>query len=192
LRKLKLANAVEVVIADTVGFISDLPHKLVAAFRATLEETINANVLLHIIDANSAHRLEQMAQVDLVLKEIGADDIPIIEVFNKIDLMPHLAPQVKQDEISKNWQVWLSAQNGSGFELLNEVLSQILVPKLFSGKVQLKPHLSKLRAQLFAANAVISEEFNQTGDFVLELRLASNKLQQLLKLHNLVLEQILI
>jgi len=192
LRKLKLNNGIETIIVDTVGFISNLPHKLVESFRATLEESINADVLVHVIDSNSAHRIEQIEQVNLVLKEIKADDIPIIEVYNKIDLTPNLEPQIQHDCANKNYQIWLSCIQNKGLNLLTQVLSEILKPKLFNGKIILKPHLSKLRSQLFACNAVIDEDINQNGSYLLNLSLAQSKFEQLLKSNNLTLDQLAI
>jgi GTP-binding protein HflX len=106
-----------VVISDTVGFVRELPHQLVAAFRATLEETIHADLLLHVVDASSPVRMEQIEQVNLVLKEIGADHIPQILVWNKIDAAG-LEPSVERDEYDKISRVFLSARTGQGLDLL--------------------------------------------------------------------------
>ena len=108
-----------VVISDTVGFVRELPHQLVAAFRATLEETIHADLLLHVVDASSPVRMEQIEQVNLVLKEIGADHIPQILVWNKIDAAG-LEPSVERDEYAKISRVFLSARTGVGVDLLRE------------------------------------------------------------------------
>ncbi len=110
-----------VVISDTVGFVRELPHQLVAAFRATLEETIHADLLLHVVDAASPVRMEQIEQVNLVLKEIGADHIPQILVWNKIDAAG-LEPSVERDENGKLHRVFISAQTGSGLDLLRDAI----------------------------------------------------------------------
>ena len=110
-----------VVISDTVGFVRELPHQLVAAFRATLEETIHADLLLHVVDASSPVRMEQIEQVNLVLKEIGADHIPQILVWNKIDAAG-LEPSVERDEYDKLHRVFISAQKGIGLDLLREAI----------------------------------------------------------------------
>ncbi|CDG84070.1 GTPase HflX [Janthinobacterium agaricidamnosum] len=110
-----------VVISDTVGFVRELPHQLVAAFRATLEETIHADLLLHVVDAASPVRMEQIEQVNLVLKEIGADHIPQILVWNKIDAAD-LEPSVERDENDKLHRVFISARTGSGLDLLREAI----------------------------------------------------------------------
>jgi GTP-binding protein HflX len=112
-----------VVISDTVGFIRELPHTLVAAFRATLEETIHADLLLHVVDASSMDRDAQISAVNEVLAEIGASGIPQVMVFNKIDLTP-LPPRVDRDEYGKIARVWVSAQTGAGIELVRLALEE--------------------------------------------------------------------
>ena len=118
-----IANDAGMVISDTVGFIRELPHSLVEAFRATLEETVNADVLLHVVDAGSAERDAQIAAVNTVLAEIGASGVPQILVYNKIDLggMP---PRVERDECATISKVWLSAVTGDGIDLLREALAE--------------------------------------------------------------------
>ena len=120
-RRLYLGDAGSVVISDTVGFIRELPHQLVAAFRATLEETIHADLLLHVVDASSPVRDEQIAQVNHVLREIGADHIPQLMIFNKIDLAS-LEPLVASDEYGKIDRVFLSARTGAGLDMLRQVI----------------------------------------------------------------------
>ena len=117
-------SAAGVVLSDTVGFIRRLPHMLVAAFRATLEETVRADVLLHVVDASSADRDAQIEAVNLVLKEIGADTIPQVLVYNKIDLTAYPA-RVEADEYGKITRVWISAAKGQGLDLLRNALGQI-------------------------------------------------------------------
>jgi GTP-binding protein HflX len=116
-RKVHTGGSAGVVLSDTVGFIRRLPHMLVAAFRATLEETVHADVLLHVVDASSADRDAQIEAVNLVLKEIGAHTIPQILVYNKIDLTPYPA-QVEADEYGKITRVWISAGSGQGLDSL--------------------------------------------------------------------------
>ncbi|MFT5642529.1 MAG: GTP-binding protein HflX [Janthinobacterium sp.] len=114
-------DAGNVVISDTVGFVRELPHQLVAAFHATLEETIHADLLLHVVDAASPARMEQIEQVNLVLKEIGADHVPQILVWNKIDAAA-LEPSVERDENGKIHRVFISAQKGTGLDLIREAI----------------------------------------------------------------------
>ncbi len=124
-RKLYLPGLGEIVLSDTVGFITRLPHDLVAAFRATLEATAEADLLLHVIDASSPGRERQIEAVEKVLGEIGADSVPQLRVYNKLDLTG-VAPGVGRDEYGKLQSVYVSAQTGAGLELLREALSEIL------------------------------------------------------------------
>ncbi|MFZ6644249.1 GTPase HflX [Undibacterium sp. TJN25] len=122
-RRLYLGDAGNVVISDTVGFIRELPHQLVAAFRATLEETIHADLLLHVVDASSPVRLDQIEQVNQVLKEIGADHIPQLLVWNKIDLAG-MEPGLELGEYDKIHRVFLSAQTGAGMDMLRQAIGE--------------------------------------------------------------------
>ena len=128
-RKLFLAESGSVVISDTVGFIRELPHTLVAAFRATLEETVQADILLHIIDASGSNRDEQIEEVNKILKEIGADTIPQVLILNKIDLTD-LAVGGKgcaRDEYGRISRIRLSAKTGEGIEFVRLALTEALV-----------------------------------------------------------------
>jgi len=121
-RRLYLGEeAGSVIVSDTVGFVRELPHQLVAAFRATLEETIHADLLLHVVDGSSPVRMEQIEQVNEVLREIGADHIPQILVWNKIDAAG-LEPAIERDEYAKISRVFISAQSGAGLDLLREAI----------------------------------------------------------------------
>ena len=127
-RKLWLGEAGHVVISDTVGFIRDLPHELVAAFQATLEATAQADLLLHVVDSASPAREEQMAEVGKVLEEIGANEVRQLVVFNKLDLTG-LPPAVERDEYDRIFRVRLSAKCGDGLPLLREALAEIAQEK---------------------------------------------------------------
>jgi GTP-binding protein HflX len=131
-RRIYLGDAGQVVISDTVGFIRELPHQLVASFRATLEETIHADLLLHVVDAASPARMEQIEQVNLVLKEIGADHIPQILVWNKIDAVG-LEPVLERDEYAKIRRVFISAQSGAGLDLLRQAITEFAKEKSAGG-----------------------------------------------------------
>src|SRR5690606_5593452 len=123
LRRLELPDSTTVVLADTVGFIRHLPHDLVAAFRSTLQETRDADLLLHVIDAHDEERHDRIEQVNRVLRELGAEDVPQIEVFNKIDLTGD-APRLERDADGRVTRVWLSAATGAGLDLLQEALAE--------------------------------------------------------------------
>ena len=122
-RRIYLGDVGNVVISDTVGFIRELPHQLVAAFRTTLEETIHADLLLHVVDASSPVRMEQIEEVNAVLKEIGADHIPQILVWNKIDAVG-ADPALERDEYDKIHRVFISAQTGAGVDLLRQAIAE--------------------------------------------------------------------
>lgn len=124
LRRVELPGGVSVILADTVGFIRDLPHDLVAAFRATLEETRLASLLLHVVDAGDPRRQERGEQVNRVLQEVGAQDIPQIEIYNKIDLLENGAPRLERNRDGSVKRIWVSAANGAGLDMLRLALAE--------------------------------------------------------------------
>lgn len=180
LRRLELPDKGRIVLADTVGFIRHLPHKLVEAFRATLEESSNADLLIHVIDAHEPERTLQIEQVMNVLKEIGADKIPLLEVYNKIDLMEDVQPQLQRDETGKPQRVWVSAQNKQGLDLLVQAIDELLTDDIYVGTLRLPPSLSKLRARFFEINAVQEEQVDEKGNYLLTIRLTQIELNRLL------------
>jgi GTP-binding protein HflX len=125
----------EIVVSDTVGFIRHLPHSLVAAFRSTLEETIQADLLLHVVDANNANRDDQIAEVNKVLKEIGAADIPQVLVFNKIDLLD-VSSGVQRDDYGRIARVFLSAKSGAGLDGLRLAIMEAKTMRQASDAVE--------------------------------------------------------
>jgi GTP-binding protein HflX len=159
-----LPNNQEIVFADTVGFIRHLPHELVAAFKSTLQEASEADLLLHVIDANALEREDLITQVELVLDEIGAAKIPRLEVFNKVDLIDDIPAHVERDANGQAVRVWLSAETGEGIELLFD----ILVEKFANTKVRRRCHLSPnqggIRAQLFTYAQILEESNNEQGE----------------------------
>lgn len=179
LRRLELDDLGPVVLADTVGFIRHLPHKLVEAFRATLEESSNSDLLLHVIDSHEPERDQQIEQVMAVLGEIGANELPMLEVYNKIDLVEGVEPQIQRDGDGKPERVWLSARNGKGLELLRQAIAELLGEDLFVGTLRLPQRLGRLRAQFFALNAVQSEAHDEAGDALLAIRLPRAELNRL-------------
>jgi len=179
-RRLDLNDVGPVVLADTVGFIRHLPHKLVEAFRATLEESSNADLLLHVIDAHEPERQLQIEQVLAVLGEIGAAEIPVLEVYNKLDLLEGIEPHIQRDAAGRPERVWLSAQDGRGLDLLRQAIAELLGNDLFIGTLQLPSQLGRLRAQLFAAGAVQKESHDGAGDMLLEVRVPRAELNRLI------------
>ena len=179
LRRLELDDLGPVILADTVGFIRHLPHKLVEAFRATLEESSNADLLLHVIDAHEPERDQQIDQVLRVLGEIGADRLPILEVYNKIDLLEGVEPQIQRDGDGKPQRVWLSARQGQGLELLRQAVAELLGDDLFVGTLCLPQRLGRLRAQFFELGAVQEEAHDEHGASLLSVRLPRIELNRL-------------
>lgn len=179
LRRLQLDDLGPIVLADTVGFIRHLPHKLVEAFRATLEESSNSDLLLHVIDAHEPERMAQIEQVQNVLKEIGAHELPMLEVYNKLDLLEGVEPQIQRDGDGKPLRVWLSARDGRGLELLRQAVAELLGEDLFVATLQLSQRLGRLRAQLFALGAVQSEVHDELGNSLLSVRLPRVELNRL-------------
>lgn len=179
LRRLDLSDIGPVVLADTVGFIRHLPHKLVEAFRATLEESSNADLLVHVIDAHEPERDAQVEQVLAVLSEIGADQLPILEVYNKLDLLDGIPPHIQRDAEGNPERVWLSARDGLGLELLEQAIAELLGDNLFAGVLRLPQTLAKLRAQFFEAGAVQAEEHDESGTTLLSVRLPRVELNRL-------------
>ncbi|MBM7061231.1 GTPase HflX [Pseudomonas sp. UL073] len=179
LRRLELDDLGPIVLADTVGFIRHLPHKLVEAFRATLEESSNADLLLHVIDAHESERDQQIEQVLAVLSEIGASEQPILEVYNKIDLLEGVDPQIQRDADGQPQRVWLSARDSKGLELLHQAIAELLGDDIFSGTLCLPQRLGRLRAQFFALGVVREEGHDEAGASLLTVRLPRVELNRL-------------
>ncbi len=179
LRRLELDDLGPIVLADTVGFIRHLPHKLVEAFRATLEESSNSDLLLHVIDAHEPERDQQIEQVLAVLGEIGAHELPILEVYNKLDLLEGVEPQIQRDADGRPLRVWLSARDGRGLPLLRQAVAELLGDDLFVGTLQLPQSLGRLRAQFFGLGAVQSEGHAEDGSSLLTVRLPRVELNRL-------------
>lgn len=180
LRRLQLPGIGPVVLADTVGFIAHLPHKLVEAFKATLEETRSADLLLHVIDAASEDREDNIAQVGEVLAEIGAGEIPQLQVYNKLDLLQQL-PRIDRDEQGRPWRVWVSAATGEGTELLLAAITELLGEDMVDEELRLEPEQGKLRAELYRLGAVAAEIYGDDGAAHLSVRLPRADWNRLMK-----------
>lgn len=179
LRRLDIADVGPIVLADTVGFIRHLPHKLVEAFHATLEEAAQADLLLHVVDAADPERDANIEQVENVLAEIGADNVPRLMVMNKIDRLGS-EPRIDRNGIQEPTTVWLSAREQTGFEELRQALSERLAIDVVDMTITLRPDQGALRAQLYALDAVQSEEFDEEGQILLRIRLPRRDFLQLL------------
>ena len=186
LRRLVIAGIGEVVIADTVGFISRLPHNLVAAFKATLEEVAKAELLLHVVDASSERCSEHMADVQSVLEEIGAAEVPRLEVFNKIDLIETCGPRIDRDAMKLPQRAWVSATHGAGVnELTHAIAERLGVGE--SRELVLPPDQARLRSWLYDRRAVIEEHAESDGGFRLRVRLTADELERVASREGVVL-----
>lgn len=171
MRRVELDEFGAAILSDTVGFIRDLPHSLVEAFHSTLEEVSNAHLLLHVVDVASHYREECITEVNKVLSEIEASDIPSIMIFNKIDLTGS-APKVKRNERGLVTDIWLSAHTGEGVDLLLEAIEGHLSQLHTRCQLCIPARNSKLRATLYQKSVVKKEAINDDGSFELELELS--------------------
>lgn len=169
MRKLALPGAPPIILADTVGFIRDLPHSLIDAFRATLEETEQADLLLHVIDISDEGWRAHVQAVEAVLAEIGSNALPIIQVFNKIDCKEGWKTKYELHEGGA--KVWISAQNRQGFDLLKEAIITQLHGKMIEEKIYLGPQQARLHAQLHAMHAILEETLSEEGGWHVTIRL---------------------
>ncbi len=180
LRRLELDGGQTIVLADTVGFIRHLPHDLVAAFRATLQETLEADLLLHVIDGHDERLDDNRHQVNDVLHEIGADEIPQIEIFNKVDLLDR-GPGIDYDADGRIRRVWLSAVSGEGIEEFLQALSEQFRADMVEGELVLPPSAGRIRAQLFELGAVRSESIDTEGEWHLDIFLQRKDFERIRK-----------
>ncbi|MCX7122436.1 MAG: GTPase HflX [Gammaproteobacteria bacterium] len=192
LRKLILPHYGEMILADTVGFIRNLPHSLVEAFKSTLEEVIEATLLIHVIDASHPDYLLQKQQVLHVLEEIGAGEQPILEVMNKIDLAENQEARIDYDEAGLPIRVWISALKSEGEALLLQAILQRLSPIQFNGILVLPPARGEIRSVLYSWQAVRAEEVDEVGASHLTLSVALHRLERLFSEHELNLEEYLL
>ena len=180
LRRLDLENVGPVVLVDTVGFIAHLPHKLVAAFKATLEETLNADLLLHVIDAATEQREDNIHQVHDVLAEIGAEQIPQLQVYNKLDLLEQ-SPRIDRNADGVPERVWLSAATGAGTELLLQAIAELVGKDMVEEVLDIGPSQGGLRAALYRLGAVEAEDYGEDGVAHLSVRLPRADWNRLMK-----------
>lgn len=180
LRRIQLPNKMNVILADTVGFIQQLPHDLVAAFRATLEETRQASLLLHVVDASDTDRQWRIEQVNQVLADIDAAEVPQLIIYNKIDKLPHCSvhDEMSHTQVSK---IWLSASQGKGIDLLYTALAQYFDKEMVHYWVKVPVQAGELRARLFTLGMVLQEQYTDNGDSLLEIQMSAVYFNQLIK-----------
>ncbi len=192
LRRLQLPDAGTAVLADTVGFIRDLPHKLIDAFKATLEEATQADLLVHVVDASAGDKADTINEVNTVLQSIGAAATKTLFVYNKIDLLDGASARIVRDETGKPERVYLSAHKGDGLELLSQAIAELLGEQLVHAYLPIQPHMGRLRARLYEHSAVLGEHTDADGVCTLEVRLPQTDLRQLLKAEDIAWSQLVI
>jgi GTPase len=191
LRKIEIGNGVPVILVDTVGFIRHLPHDLVAAFRATLVETREADLILHVVDCADESRNEKIAAVNQVLSDIDSSEIPQLIVFNKIDLL-QFSPRIDEDEEGDIWRVWLSAQKNLGMELLFKGLAARFDSEKTCCQLTLKPSEGEIRAFLHEHDVIRQEQFESNGDISLQIDVSPRLQQRLHQQFNLSVDRLII
>ncbi len=179
LRRIQIPGAGPLVLSDTVGFIRHLPHDLVAAFRATLEETRQADLLLHMIDASSDERLERIENVKDVIDEMGAGKVPVIEVWNKIDLMDDVSPRIDYGNDGLPKRVWLSSITGKGVEELFTAIADFFRQYKVSSWLSVDMSAGQIRAKLYEMGAVVEEKLGDSPIWQLKVELPQSYLDHL-------------
>lgn len=171
LRRINVVDVGDTVLGDTVGFIRHLPHDLVAAFKATLQETRQASLLLHLVDAADTRIDENIAAVNEVLAEIEADEIPVLFVMNKIDMLDGFVPRIDRNEENVPVRVWLSAQTGDGISLLFQALTERLSGDIAHYSLSLPPQAARLRSRFYQLQAIEKEWIEEDGRVGLIVRM---------------------
>lgn len=189
LRKIQVADVGRVILADTVGFIRHLPHDLVAAFKATLTETREAELLLHVVDIADERRTENIEQVDNVLSEIEASEVPQLVICNKIDKLHDITPRIDRDEHGQPIRVWLSAQADVGIALLFQAIAERLGKQVVQHHLKIPPSAGKLRGMLYQLDCIADEQFDEQGNCLLEVKLPAREWNRLIKHDKAMLER---
>jgi GTP-binding protein HflX len=171
LRKIELAEVGHAILADTVGFIRHLPHDLVAAFKATLQETQEADLLLHVIDYADDQYLEYTDQVNEVLDEIGAGEVPQLIVCNKIDRLEGVVPKIDRDDTGRPIRVWISAQAGLGIDLLKNALTECLHRTMVEYRLKVPPNEGSLRGMLYNLNCIARQSYSDDGYWLVDIKM---------------------
>jgi GTP-binding protein HflX len=187
IRRITLPASGVAVIADTVGFIQNLPHDLVDAFKSTLEETKRANVLLHIVDAADEYNIEKIAQVEDIIFQIGASNIPSILVMNKIDCLGNFVPRADRDENGRIYRVWLSAQTAQGINFLHQALAEQLSGMMTHAKIRLDVNSAYIRSNIHNIGHIRHEKVDDFGAWVLEIFVTKHYLSKLLNFKGVTL-----
>lgn len=181
LRRLTIQDIGATILADTVGFIRELPHDLVSAFKSTLQETTEASLLLHVVDCTDTRKLDNIQAVNEVLQEIQADSVPTLLVYNKIDQVENLAPHIEYDEQNRPIAVYISAHQQQGIELLTDAIRQRLSKNMLHLRLNLPPQEGQIRHWLYEMGCIRQEQISEQGEFLLEINLEQSEWKKLLK-----------
>lgn len=181
LRRLSVQDVGTTVLADTVGFIRDLPHDLVSAFKSTLQETTEASLLLHVIDSSDTRKQENIEAVNAVLEEIQADNVPTLSVYNKIDRLDNIRPHIEFNDEQQPIAVYISAQANLGIDLLFDAIRQRLRNEILSLSVSLKPAQGKIRHAFYRLNCIRHETIGEQGEYLIEIEIDKIEWLKLLK-----------
>ncbi|MFU2077227.1 ribosome rescue GTPase HflX [Avibacterium endocarditidis] len=181
LRRLSIPDIGTTILADTVGFIRDLPHDLVSAFKSTLQETTEASLLLHIVDCADVRKEENIHAVNEVLQEINAVQVPTLLVYNKIDQVENLAPHIEYDEQNRPVAVYISAHLQQGIALLFDAIRQKLSKSIVQLQLCLPPQAGKIRHWLYEMDCIREEKISDQGEFLLKVNIEQSEWQKLLK-----------
>ena len=184
MRRLELPNGTAIILADTVGFVRDLPHELIAAFRSTLQEAKEADLILHLIDASDPSRWQRVRQVNAVLKELEADGVPQIRVYNKIDKLDRRARHTSNQK-GEGRAVWLSASSAEGIPILLQMIGDRLRRNMVHGIMHLRPDHGRQRAVLFDLGVVTREETTDDGGWDIEINMSERDFRRFMKRENL-------
>jgi GTPase len=181
LRQVKLPELGQIILADTVGFIRDLPHHLVEAFSATLEETLKADLLLHVVDAHNPSKQNLIEDVQKVLTEIGAEHVPQLMVNNKIDLIPGMEPRIDYDDLHMPIKVSVSAITGAGLDLLKQAIAARIGGDIIECDITLHPEEGALRAALYELGVIITEKPLEEGGWRISVKMRAPDYHRLMK-----------
>ncbi len=193
LRKIQLDDVGPAILADTVGFIRHLPHDLVAAFKATLQETQEADILLHVVDASDDRFRENIQAVDDVLQEIDANEVPVLLVMNKIDNLDLHEPRIERDDEGMPRAVWISAMEGLGIDLLFQALTERLASQIVEYKLRVPPqHQGRIRSTFFQMNCIQEEEYDSEGNLLISIRMQQVDWSRLEKREEAVLRDFIV
>ncbi len=193
LRKIELSDVGPAILADTVGFIRHLPHDLVAAFKATLQETQEADILLHVVDASDDRFRENIQAVNDVLQEIDAHEVPSLLIMNKIDNLDVQEPRIERDDEGVPRTVWISAMDGLGIDLLFQALTERLASQIVEHKLRVPPqHQGRIRSTFFQMKCIQDEEYDSEGNLLISIRMQQVDWSRLEKREEAVLRDFIV